>query len=82
VEVVAVGLHHSPDGITNPKYKLFQNNLKFFCKEKNALAFNQDRCCHLALCLLLIPFCWFQTKFLFPPNKSCPDIVMHILLYP
>ena len=28
---------------------------KFLCKEK-ALAFNQDRCCHLALCLRLILF--------------------------
>ncbi len=24
----------------------------------NALAFNQDRCCHLVLCLRLIPFHW------------------------
>ena len=36
--------------------------LKFFCKEKNALAFNQDRCCHQVLCLQLIPFHW-SSKF-------------------
>jgi hypothetical protein len=30
--------------------------LKNFCKEKNTLAFNRDRCCHLVLCLRLIPF--------------------------
>jgi len=29
---------------------------KKICKEKNALAFNRDRCCHVVLCLRLIPF--------------------------
>ncbi len=33
----------------------FLNNF-FFWKEKKALAFNLDRCCHLALCLPLILF--------------------------
>ena len=32
--------------------------LKEICNEKNALAFNRDRCCHLVLCLQLIPFHW------------------------
>jgi hypothetical protein len=32
------------------------HNSNFFCKEKNALAFNWDRFCHLVLCLQLIPF--------------------------
>ncbi len=47
-----------PDGNTSPKYKLLCFiTTKFFCKEnKNALAFNRDRCCHLVLCLRLIPF--------------------------
>jgi len=55
--LASIGLHHSPDGITNPKYKLqCFITTKFLCKEKNALAFNRDRCCHLALCLQLIPF--------------------------
>jgi hypothetical protein len=36
---------------------VFLNNL-IFCKEKKALAFNRDRCCHLALCLQLILFDW------------------------
>jgi hypothetical protein len=46
-----------PDGSTSPKYKLLCFvTIKFFCKEKNALAFNRDRCCHLVLCLRLIPF--------------------------
>ncbi len=46
-----------PDGNTSPKYKLlcFITTI-FFCKEKNTLAFNRDRCCHLVLCLRLIPF--------------------------
>ncbi len=46
-----------PDGNTNPKYKLLCFiTTKKFCKEKNALAFNRDKCCHLVLCLQLIPF--------------------------
>jgi hypothetical protein len=54
-----IGLYHPLDGITNPKYNLlFFLKTIFFCKEKKALAFNQDRCCHLALCLRLILFYW------------------------
>jgi hypothetical protein len=50
-------LCHPPDGSTSPKYKLLCFiTTKKFCKEKNALAFNRDRCCHLVLCLQLIPF--------------------------
>ncbi len=30
----------------------------FFYKEKKALAFNWDRCCHLSICLQLILFHW------------------------
>jgi hypothetical protein len=58
----AIGLCHSLDGITNPKYKLFglQTTIIFY-KEKKALAFNQDRCWHLALCLWLILFHWHVT---------------------
>ncbi len=50
-------LCHPPDGSTSLKYKLpcFITTKKI-CKEKNALAFNWDRCCHLVLCLRLIPF--------------------------
>ncbi len=50
-------LCHPPDGSTSPKYKLVCFiKTKKICKEKNALAFNRDRCCHLVLCLRLIPF--------------------------
>jgi hypothetical protein len=50
-----IGLHHPLDGVTNPEYKLLCFiQLTIFCKEKKALAFIQDRCCHLALCLQLI----------------------------
>jgi hypothetical protein len=54
---VTMRLCQPPDGSTSPKYKLlcFITSKKI-CKEKNALAFNQDRCCHLVLCLQLIPF--------------------------
>jgi hypothetical protein len=53
-----MGLHHPLDGITNPKYKLlhFLTTKMKFCKEKNTLAFNWDKCCHLVLCLWLISF--------------------------
>ncbi len=54
---VSMRLCHPPDGSTSPKYKLpCFITTKCFCKEKNALAFNRDRCCHLVLCLQLIPF--------------------------
>ncbi len=54
-----IGLHHPLDGVTNPKYKLLHFiHLTIFCKKKRALAFNQDRCCDLALCLQLILFHW------------------------
>ncbi len=53
----SMGLYHPLDGITKPKYKL----LYFLTPNKNiskrkALAFNRDRCCHLAICLWLILF--------------------------
>jgi hypothetical protein len=52
-----MGLDHPLDGVTNPKYKLVHFlTTKFFCKEKKAIAFNWDRCCHLVFCLQLILF--------------------------
>jgi hypothetical protein len=59
-----IGLHHPLDGVTSPEYKLlhFIQLPKFFCKEKKALAFNWDRCCHLALCLRLILFHWLKIR--------------------
>ncbi len=55
-----IGLYHPLDGVTYPKYKLFcfLTTEKFFAKEKKALAFYRDRCCHLMLCLRLILFHW------------------------
>ncbi len=49
--------HHPLDGVTNPKNKLlrFFTTITFY-KEKKALAYNWERCCHLALCLWLILF--------------------------
>ncbi len=49
-------LHHSKDGSTYPGYKLmcFVCIHWIFCKEQNALAFNWDKRCHLALCLQTI----------------------------
>ncbi len=50
-------LCHPPDGSTSPKYKLlcFKHHNLFY-QIQNALAFNRDICCHLALCLQLLPF--------------------------
>ncbi len=55
-----IGLYYPLDGVNNPKYKLshFLTTKIKFCKEKKALAFNRDRCCHLSLCLQLILFYW------------------------
>ncbi len=56
-----IRLCQPPDGSTSPKYKLlYFITTKKICKEKNVLAFNWDRCCHLVLCLRLIPFHWAQ----------------------
>jgi hypothetical protein len=71
-----IGLHHPLDGITNPEYTLlrFIQLTKFFCKEKKALAFNRDRCCHLALCLWLILFHCLLFQF---DNRKSMFAVMH-----
>jgi hypothetical protein len=53
---MVVGLYHPLDGVTNLKYNLLYfltPNKKNF-KEKKAIAFNRDRCCHLAICLQFI----------------------------
>jgi len=49
-----IGLHHTRDSVTNLKYKLCF--LSSFYKENEALAFNQERCYHLVLCIWLIIF--------------------------
>ncbi len=52
-----MGLYHPPDGIPNLEYKLlyFLTPNKKNSKRK-ALTFNQDKCCHLAICLRSILF--------------------------
>ncbi len=68
--ILSIGLHHPLDGVTNPKYKLLRFiHLTFFCKKKWALAFNWDRCCHLALFLWLILFHWLNCQFLSSANS-------------
>ncbi len=56
VKPVSIGLHQPLDGVTNLEYKLLHliQLTKFFCKEEKALAFNRDRCCHLALCFFCL----------------------------
>ena len=60
----SMGLFHPLDGDTNLKYKLlcFLTPNKKISKKK-ALAFNLDKCCHLALCLQLILFHFIQAQF-------------------
>jgi hypothetical protein len=60
-----IGLHHPIDGITKHEDKLlhFIQLKYFFSKEKKALDFNLDMCCHLALCLWLILFHWNPQGF-------------------
>jgi hypothetical protein len=65
-DVPSMRLSHPPDGSTSPKYKLLCFiTTKKICKEKNALAFNRDRCCHLVLCLRLIPSNYFSSELYF-----------------
>ncbi len=67
-------LCHPPDGSTSPKYKLLCFiTTKKNCKEKNALAFNQEGCCHLVLCLWLIPF-HYQTRL----EKACQEQTLQL----
>jgi len=70
-----IGLYHPLDGITNLKYKLlyFLTPNKKNSKRK-ALAFNWDRCCHLALCLRLI-------LFHYPSTMSSQDCLSYKTFY-
>ncbi len=74
-KIAIIGLYHPLDGITNPKYTLLNFlKTKFFCKVKEALAFDWDRCCHWALCLWLILFHWHCIKY---PTDTKPWIPYH-----
>ncbi len=70
---------HSLDGVTNPKYKLLHFiQLTIFFKKKRALAFNRNRCCHLALCLRLILFhCTPRSK---PNSFLCSKFFFFFLI--
>ncbi len=58
-------LHHPLNGVTNPKYKLSHFlTANIFLQTEKALAFNRDRCCHLAFCLQLILFHCSGTRFI------------------
>jgi len=72
-------LRHPPDGSTSSKYKLLCfKTTKKICKVKNALAFNRDRCCHLVLCLRLIPFHCVNFSMLVGPFKGYDNLRSHI----
>ena len=66
-------LCHPPDGRTSPKYKLlcFITTTNF-CIEKNALAFNRDRCCTPSALFTVDSFPLF-TIF-----KACCSIVTYV----
>ncbi len=59
---IVMGLHHPLDGKTYPKYKLLLHFIQLTKNflQREALAFNRNRCCHLALCLRLILFHYYQ----------------------
>ncbi len=72
------------DGVTNPKYKLLCfSTSNIFCKEKKAPAFNQDMCCHLALCLQLILFhCWLKARVLvYGRDESLINLLVQNVLW-
>jgi len=48
-----IGLNHPLDGIPNPKYELL-HWLNFVSQREGILAFNQDKCWHLVICLGLL----------------------------
>jgi hypothetical protein len=53
----AIRLCHPPDGSTSPSISCcVLNHHNLFYQIQNAPAFNQDTCCHLGLCLRLLPF--------------------------
>ena len=59
-------LCHPPDGSTSPKYK-------FLCFITTKKALSRDRCCHLVLCLRLIPFhCVICTIFFWESKVWIP----------
>ncbi len=75
-----MGHDHPLDGITNPKYKLLHFlTTEVFCKEKKALAFYRDRCCHLVLCLQLILFhCSHSLKCVVPLWLSSSALILKL----
>jgi hypothetical protein len=72
--VMLMRLYHPLDGIANANNKLlrFLANKFFGGKEKRALTFNRDRCCHLALCLRLILFHYLNAEFHYA--ECCYDV--------
>jgi hypothetical protein len=59
-----IRLYRTLECVTNPKYKFLHFLITIiFYKDKRALAFNQDSCCHLALCLWLILFHYYISDY-------------------
>jgi hypothetical protein len=79
-------LCHRPDGSTSPKYKLLcLYHLNLFYQIQAALVFNRDTCCHLVLCLWLLPFhCKSSSMFIRPPHNPsanlfvCPSVYVSV----
>jgi hypothetical protein len=49
------------------------NHHNLFYQIQNALAFNRDTCCHLALCLWLLPFHWLNTHLKITKSNVQPQ---------
>ncbi len=55
LSVIRMRLHHSQDGSNYPRHKLMCFvYISFFHERQNALAFNRDTRCHIALCLQMM----------------------------
>jgi len=71
-----IGLYQPLGGITDHKYELLHFlTTKYFYKDKKALAFNWDKCCHLVIFLQLIHFhlnqtTMFQACFLYHYSRD------------
>ncbi len=56
--LVAGTINKLEQSIFAPSISMVWNHHNLFYQIQNALAFNWDTCCHLALCLWLLPFHW------------------------
>ncbi len=81
IPCILIKLCHPPDGWSSYKHNLlcFLNIHDFFQKEPNALAFNRDMCCYLALSLRLIIFHSANAQFIFSNFKKLQEAIYNVV---